>query len=121
MGYLDQKLIAFELQWLETLTDGDAGPMTQAAKAFGADLPPAKAGQWRAPFQGARLAARALERTPDSKELADQVLALLQNAEACGWRDPEDLQASPLFAPLRTRADFQQLLRRLADKSDSGK
>jgi serine/threonine protein kinase/tetratricopeptide (TPR) repeat protein len=44
------------------------------------------------------------------QEFADRAMALLQQAVQAGLREPAKLQADADFAPLRERADFQQLV-----------
>jgi serine/threonine-protein kinase len=45
---------------------------------------------------------------------ADRAMATLRRAAAGGWRDLDDLQSEPRFAPLRSRPDFSALMMDLA-------
>jgi hypothetical protein len=47
---------------------------------------------------------------PDERQAnADRAMATLRRAAAGGWQGVDDLQSDPAFAPLRSRADFQEL------------
>jgi eukaryotic-like serine/threonine-protein kinase len=83
---------------------------------------------WREHHRGAELLARcvALARkdaalpAPKGEDLArayaDQAVRLLQQAVENGLQDPEVLRANPDLEPLRDRADFQALLKRLEQR-----
>jgi tetratricopeptide (TPR) repeat protein len=118
----------FRNNWLalaQVLTDlGDhAAAATAAEKLCQVAYDPAKDG-----YAAAAVLARCVrlgekdahladaKRQELARSYADQALTMLGEAIAKGYSDTEQLKKAPEFEPLRSRAEFQALLTRLADK-----
>jgi hypothetical protein len=94
----------------EAMAEAAAG-LPNDADNRGAAYRSAAAGQ----AQCARMATRAGQLRRASLH-AEQAVELLGKAVASGFRNADDLERAPEFAVLRTRPDFQDLLRRLREK-----
>jgi serine/threonine-protein kinase len=54
----------------------------------------------------------------ERRAYADRAMAILRRAVAAGWHGVDDLQSDPIFVPLRSRPDFQELVMDLSFPAD---